>query len=303
MKPSHDLRYAKGGALLPRRDAMIPLTTAFDAFRKGLDPTEAPADAILDRFKLRDHVAATWRPSRAFVAGSYARGTNLRPTRELDYVFVLPPEHQRYVQGDPARCLDDLAVRADVAYPQVRARRVAHGLALAFGAVTVVLVPASPRHGGGLFLPDTEMRRWLPSDPEGHAAFVRERAAASHQLAVPVARALRCWRRAHQVPLRGFHLEVLGLRGLDGASDFAAACADALARVAAGATSRCAAPGPIGDDVDAYLAARPDARAKAAALAAEAAGSLREALDRAAAGDHDGARALALRVFGAPFPG
>jgi len=281
---------------------MIPLTTAFETFRKHLDPTEAPADAILDRFKLRDHIASTWRPLRAAVAGSYARGTNLRPTRELDFLFVLGPAHQHYVQSDPARFLDDLAARVDMAYPQVRARRVTHGLGMFLGAVTVVLVPASPRHGGGVFLPDTEQRRWLPSDPDGHAAFVRDRARASNQLAAPVARALRCWRRTHAVPLRGFHLEVLALRGIDGATDFAAACADAFERVAAGVTVRCPPPVPVGDDVDAYLAAKPDLRQRAAAAAAEAAASLRSALGLAAVGDHGAACARALQVFGVPFP-
>lgn len=282
---------------------MIPLTTAFETFRRHLDPTEAPADAILDRFKLRDHIAATWRPQRAAPAGSYTRGTNLRPTRELDYLFVLGPAHQHYVQSDPARCLDDVAARVDMAFPAVKARRVTHGLAMLFGAVTVVLIPASPRHGGGVFIPDTEQRRWLPSDPDAHAAYVRDRARASQQLALPVARALRCWKRAHGVALRGFHLEVLGLRGVDGATDFGVACAEALARVAGGVTAPCPAPVPVGDDVGAYLAAKPDARRRVAAAAAEGAATLREALDRTAAGDHDGARALAHRVFGAPFPG
>jgi hypothetical protein len=282
---------------------MIPLTTAFETFRKLLDPTEAPADAILDRFKLREHITTTWRPLSAAVVGSYARGTNLRPTRELDYLFVLPPAHQHYVQSDPARFLDDLAARVDMAYPQVRARRVAHGLAMAFGAVTVVLVPATPRHGGGLFLPDTEQRRWLPSDPEAHAAFVRDRARASSQLAVPVARALRCWRRTHGVVVRGFHLEVLALRGIDGSTDFATACADAFERVATGVTVRCPAPVAVGDDVDAYLALKPDVRTRVAAAAGEAAASLRAALALAAGGDDGAACTRTLQVFGAPFPG
>jgi hypothetical protein len=282
---------------------MTSLSAAFEAFRSNLDPTEAPAEALLDRFKIREHLANTWRPTRTLTVGSYARSTNLRPTRQIDYLFVLPPEHQRYVQSDPVRCLDDLAVRADLAYPQVRSRRATHGLAMPFGVVTVVLIPATPRHGGGVFLPDTETRRWLPSDPEGHAGFVRTCAQASRQLAVPVARALRCWQRAHQAPLRGFHLEVLGLRGIQDAPDFAHACADALARVATNISARCPPPGPVGDDLDAYLTAKPDLRARAAALATQAADILREALERDHQGDPDGARALARTVFGDPFPG
>lgn len=287
----------------PPSPAMTPLPTAFETFRQSLDPTEAPADAILDRFKLREHISATWRPTQTAVGGSFARGTNLRPTREIDFLFVLPAEHQRYVQADPSRLLDDLAVRVDVAFPQVRARRATHGLALAFGGVTVVLVPASPRHGGGVFVPDTEQRRWLPSDPEGHAAFVRSCQQSSRQLALPVARALRAWRRTQGVALRGFHLEVLALRGIDGATDFPTACVEALGRVAAGVALPCPAPTAVGDPLDAYLASRPDVRARAATAAAEAAEALREALARDAAGDHGEALARARGVFGAPFPG
>ncbi len=282
---------------------MTTLTQAFEAFRRSLDPTEAPADGILARNRIREHVMSVWQPGREAVVGSYRRGTNLRPTRELDYLFVLPSQHHHYVQSDPARCLDDLAVRADVAFPRVRTRKVTHGLGLLYGDMTVVLVPATPRHGGGVFIPDTEQRRWLPSDPDAHERWVREVERKVHPLAVTVARAVRHWRRAHAVPVRGFHLEALALRALEGAPvDLAGATRVVFERIVATVKARCPAVGPVGDDLDAYLALRPADRERIALAAADAFDSLCDAVEYEARGEHHAARAAGRTVFGAAFP-
>lgn len=283
---------------------MIPLATAFDTFRRNLDPVEAPADSILARYRIREHIASAWQPTREGVIGSYRRGTNPRPTRELDYLFVLDSRHQPYVQSDPSRCLDDVMARVMMAFPQVRARKLTRGVGMIYGDFTVTLVPALARHGGGVFIPDGEQRRWLPSDPDAHERFAREVDRKANGLAVPVVRALQLWQRAHGVPVRTFHLEVLALRALGVApQSLLDGCVTALAGVSAGVKTRCPPPGTVGDEVDQYLAAKPDVRDKIAAAASDAIDALQDAVALDREKQHDAARRRVQPLFGSVFPG
>lgn len=285
---------------------MSPSTTlskAFEAFRKGLEATEAPPEGILQRQRVREHLASAWQPAMESVIGSYRRGTNLRPTRELDYLFVLGTRHQPYLTADPAKALADVAARAEMTWMPARTRKAPHGLAVTFHEMTVVLIPAFPKHGGGLFIPDTELHRWLPTDPDAHAKVAAEANKKTHGLASAVVRALKCWRRARQVPVRSFHLETMALRALTAAPEhLLAGCVAALDGVAAAVKSRCAPPCPIGDDVDMYLALDPARRAAIATAAGDAADALRDAAAHDAERSNEAACAAARAVFGAPFP-
>ncbi|MFO0644944.1 MAG: hypothetical protein U0326_01820 [Polyangiales bacterium] len=279
------------------------LSQDFEAFRKGLEATEAPPEGILQRQRVREHLASAWQPAQESVIGSYRRGTNLRPTRELDYLFVLGARHQPYLTADPAKVLDDVAARVGVTWYQARTRKAPHGLAVTFHDMTVVLIPAFPKHGGGVFIPDTELRRWLPTDPDAHARVVAEANKRTHNLAAAVVRALKCWRRARQVPVRSFHLETMALRALTAApDDLLAGCIAALDGVAAAVKVRCAPPCPVGDDVDMYLALDPARRAAIATAAGDAADALRDAAAHDAERSNEAACAAARAVFGAPFP-
>jgi hypothetical protein len=285
-----------------RIPVMSTLSQALEAFRGALEAAEAPPDAILQRYRIREHIASAWKPARDAVIGATRRGTNLRPTREVDYLFVLGSLQQSYLTADPVKVLDDVGARLGVALPQARFRKLLHGLGVTFNDMTVVLVPAFPKHGGGLFIPDTELRRWTPTDPDAHAKFTAEADRNANGLALPVVRALKAWRRAHQVPAQSFHLEALALRALTSPPDsLLGGCVTALDGIAAGAKVRCPAVGPVGDDVDLYLTMDPPRRAKVAQAAADAADALRDAAAHDAQRDHAAACATARAVFGAPF--
>ncbi len=281
------------------------LAQVFETFRRGLESAEAPPDGVLVRHRVREHLASSWKPVRELVVGSVARNTNLRPTRAVDELFVLGPVHQPYLTGDPAKVLADIEGRLGVVYPMAKTKKLTHGLGLTFGDVTAVLIPALPKHGGGVFIPDTELRRWLPTDPEGHARFTADHDRAARGFGLPAVRALKAWARAQKLPVRSFHLEVMALRALAASppEGFMAACVAALDGVAAQVTQRCAAPAPVGDDVDMYLALTPDRRAKIARAALDAADALRDAIAHDAAGNLEPAVVSARAVFAQPFPG
>lgn len=279
------------------------LSQAFETFRKGLEAAEAQPEGFIQRQRVREHLVSAWQPAQDALIGSYRRGTNLRPTREVDYHFVLGARHQPYLTADPAKALDDVAARAGVTWAQARTRKVTHGLALSFHDMTVVLIPAFPKHGGGIFIPDTELRRWIPTDPDAHARVAAEAERKSQKHAAAVVRALKCWRRTHQVPVRSFHLETLVFRALTTAPDhLLAGCVTALDGVAAAVKTRCPPPCPVGDDVDMYLALDPARRAAIATAAADAADALRDAAAHDAERANEAACEAARVVFGAPFP-
>jgi hypothetical protein len=281
---------------------MISLLQTLDAFQKKLDPIEAPADTIIPRLKIRDHFVSVWQPVRDAVIGSYKRGTNLRPTREIDYMFVLGPKYQPYLTNDPARVLDDVNARIGMVFPRSRPRVSPRGLLVSFHDASVVLVPAFVRHGSGLFLPDTDMRRWIPSDPDAHALLLSEVQRKFCPQAHLVIRALKCWKRTHSVAINGYHLELLALRALSVTpTDFLSGILAALDGIATGVTVRCPPQGSAGDDADMYLALDPAKRNTIAQVAKRAAETLRESV---ACGDSASQQAclLAQTVFGELFP-
>ncbi len=285
---------------------MSPTTTlsqAFEAFRTGLSVAEAPAEGIMQRQRLKEHLTSTWQPTRDGVIGAYRRGTNLRPTRELDYLFVLGTRHQPYLTADPKKALDDIEARVGFAYPQAKTRKVTHGLAVTFHDMSVVLIPGFPKHGGGVFIPDMELHRWLPTDPDAHARVAADADKKSGGLATLVVRALKAWRRNRSVPVRSFHLETMVLRALASAPEsLLTGCVTALDGVATAVKTRCAPPCPVGDDVDMYLALDPARRAAIATAAGDAADALRDAAAHDAERSHGAAVEAARAVFGAPFP-
>ena len=284
---------------------MSTLSVGFDSFRRGLEAPEAPADAILDRQRLRAHIASAWQPVKDVVVGSYKRGTSLRPTREVDYLFVLSSRNQSYLNGDPVKALDDIGSRLGVAYPQARPRRAA---ARARRVVS--------RHDGGC------SSRRLRGTAAGSSSPIRSSNVGSRRIPTPtrralaehrrkqgefgalVVRALKCWKRTRAVPVRGFHLESLALRAITAAPEsLAHACFTAFDGIAASAKVRCPAVGPVGDDVDMYLALDPARRAKIAQAALDAADALRDAAAHYAERNPVAACAAARAVFGVSFPG
>lgn len=201
----------------------------------------APDDAVLKEAKARREtvcraVKSFWGAQRTFASGSLAHGTANCPIHQrdkgldadvgvvLNRVFhpTLGPDS---VTGQGPNDIVE-AVRNHVGplirqtYPHASLRVTKRAIYVTFSEPmptgedpTVDLVVGLERHSKqGLWIPNTEQRRWDPSDPEQHTALLT---ADPKQLRVIRARAIRLAKaenkRSGTPPLCSFNLEALAL--------------------------------------------------------------------------------------------
>lgn len=139
-------------------------------------------------------------------------------------------------------------------YPQARCGRSKRGPKITFGKPignqdpSVDLVVALTRRtGNGLWIPNLEMRRWEPSDPEAHVRLLNGGTVTLRETRRRTIRLLKAWNKQWALPaFSSFHLSALALEHISPGMGVPTALHTVFDRGAAFLATGCNTPDPAG---------------------------------------------------------
>ncbi|OJU08033.1 MAG: nucleotidyltransferase, partial [Caulobacterales bacterium 68-7] len=190
-----------------------------------------------------------------FLTGSYQRSTMIAPLSEadIDIFAILDPKH--YAANGQAGLLNTVRSVLRKTYTQTPdIRPDGQAVTIRFSDFKVDVVSGFYRTGGGYLIPDSQLGRWISTDPKAHVDLWADSNKAHQGDLVPLLKMLKAWNQSRNV-LRSFHLETLArdvLRGVT-ITDFPSGLRYIFDKARAKIHSKLADPAGYSDDVAAYL--------------------------------------------------
>jgi hypothetical protein len=215
----------------PESESMwIYVTNRFKAFQSNLALTDRQKQDGITKFKglastlnfaYRGHNSET---DNAFMIGSWAKDTCIRPPRDVDMYYVLPDEvyyrFEAYAPGvnKQSALLQEVKAKLLTSYPNSTIRGDGPVVLADFYGWTVEIVPA--------FYWNADERSYIVCDTKNGGSYMKT--TPLHEVEVitaadqrtnnnvrPLIRMLKCWQANCNVPIRSFYLELLAVDFLD----------------------------------------------------------------------------------------
>jgi hypothetical protein len=152
--------------------------------------------------------------AHCILAGSWGKGTRVRPPRDIDLLFQLPAAvYHRFQERSGNRqsqLLQEVKGIMEVTYPATRMRGDGQVVIVPFNTYAIEVAPAFAREGGGYFIGDTNddgKYKWVDPGAELVALNLSDR---QHNGNVrKLVQIFKQWQRHCDVPVKSFQLEAL----------------------------------------------------------------------------------------------
>jgi Second Messenger Oligonucleotide or Dinucleotide Synthetase domain len=150
--------------------------------------------------------------------GSWGKGTQVRPPRDIDLLFILPVEvYYRFQQRQgnvQSQLLQEVRDVLRATYPTTGIRGDGQVVTIPFGTYQVEVAPAFLRQGGGYLVCDTHFGgRYKHVDPDAELAALTATDTYYNGNVRKLTRLLKQWQQYCNVPIKSFHLEA-AIKGL-----------------------------------------------------------------------------------------
>ncbi|TGQ27739.1 MULTISPECIES: nucleotidyltransferase [unclassified Mesorhizobium] len=160
--------------------------------------------------------------ANAFLAGSWGKGTNTRPPRDIDLFYVLPIEvfhrFQNAQNNRQSQLLQEVRGVLSTPYPQTNIRGDGQVVVVGFNTIAVEVVPSFQIEGGRYFICDTHNGgSYKSANPHAEIVNIEAGDVGSARNLRSVIRILKKWKHENNVPLKSYLLEAL-------ATEFMAQC-------------------------------------------------------------------------------
>jgi hypothetical protein len=167
----------------------------------------------------RHYFGTTSETENSFLIGSWGKGTQVRPPRDVDILFLLPGNvWQRYQQRDGNRQSQLLQEVKDVlaaTYSQTTMRGDGQVICIPFNTKPVELSPGFRCQDGSIIICDTnDGGRYKTSTAEVEERELGESDWRWNGNTRALAQMLKQWQREHNVPMKSFVIERLALHFL-----------------------------------------------------------------------------------------
>jgi len=152
--------------------------------------------------------------ANALYVGSWGKGTMSRPPRDVDVLFVLPPEEherfERYQGNRQSALLQEVKGVLEYTYPNTDLRGDGQVVCVDFTTYNVEVIPAFRLTDGRFWICDTnEGGKYKVADPVGEAQGLESADAACNGNLRALVRMLKAWQAECNVPLDSFLLEAV----------------------------------------------------------------------------------------------
>ncbi|MDR6625696.1 CBASS oligonucleotide cyclase [Caulobacter segnis] len=191
----------------------------------------------------------------SFLTGSYQRSTMIAPLREadIDIFVVLDPKY--YGLANQGALLASVKRALRKTYPTTPdISPDGQAVTVTFTDFKVDVVPGFYRKDGGFLIPDSQLGRWIPTDPKKHVELWSAANRVHNGDLVPLIKMVKAWNKSRNL-VRSFHLETLVMSVLQGVriSSFPSGLRYVFDKSRAKIKFKLADPAGYSDDVAAYL--------------------------------------------------
>lgn len=157
--------------------------------------------------------------ANSMLIGSWGKDTRLRPPRDVDVLFLLPPSvHARFQERDGNRqshLLQEVKNVLAQAYTQTTMRGDGQVVLIPFNSTPVEVAPGFRCQDGSIIVCDTNNGgRYITSTAEAEAKDLTASDAFWNGNTRALARLMKQWQRENNVPLKSFQIERLAVHFL-----------------------------------------------------------------------------------------
>lgn len=165
----------------------------------------------------------------AFMVGSWGKGTQVRPPRDLDCFFIMPAAEKARFDARSGNVqsalLQEVKGSLEVTYPSSRMRGDGQIVEVAFNSLTVEVLPVFAIGNGQFWMPDTNGGgAWKIVDPVAQINAIHTADTAMNGNVRLLSKMMKLWAREQNVPIKSFLIELLVAEFLpargNGAYDF-----------------------------------------------------------------------------------
>jgi len=146
---------------------------AFANLKHNLEITPTEQDTAKRRHeRIRDFVKTRWGLEDDFLTGSYRRDTKTKKLKDIDIFIVLDRKgaQRGYRAQPPIEVLNALLDLLREQWPE--AHRDGMAIVIPYGSdddvMSIDVVPAFDRDGGGYFIPNPDAGNWIATNPKRH---------------------------------------------------------------------------------------------------------------------------------------
>lgn len=199
--------------MLPRDDTSVTSTSdAFSQFLTALELTKTAREAASKQHTaIRENLQKSLPTSDAFLTGSYARHTAIRPLDDIDMFVVLDPRKLPASRPEPKALLRQIAAALKAPYADKTVSHQTHSVHIEFVKTGIAydIVPALPGAGGDYEIPDRDASKWIRTNPKKHKKRSTEANERAGKMLIPLIKAIKHANRHAGKPARSFHIETL----------------------------------------------------------------------------------------------
>ena len=157
--------------------------------------------------------------ANSLLIGSWGKDTRLRPSRDIDILFLLPPDvYWRFksrTENRQSQLLQEVKYALGQTYSQTTLRGDGQVVSVPFSGMPVEVVPGFRCTDGSIIICDTnDGGRYKASSAEGEASDLDASDRCWHGNTRALARLLKQWQRERNVPMKSFQLERLAVEFL-----------------------------------------------------------------------------------------
>lgn len=234
-------------------------TTVPEAFRQlkaNLEISDLQESTVATRQKnVRAALTDDFDIVEDFLTGSYRRSTLIAPlkTADVDIFVALAPRH--FAQHGQKALLESVKRALKKTYPATPdISPNGQAVTITFTDFKVDVVPGFKRQGGGYYIPDAELGRWISTDPKRHVEIWSTSNKAHNGDLVPLLKMLKGWNISRKL-YRSFHLETAALKVLDNVniSDYPSGLRYLFDKLREPLKSKLPDPSGYSDDVSAHI--------------------------------------------------
>lgn len=208
---------------LPTLPALLPWVAVRQRFERFHETILLTPAQQLDGYRKRAGVVSclnrhyhgsTSDTDNSFFIGSWGKNTAVRPPRDVDVYFLLPPavyqRFQSHFYNKQSSLLQEVKGVLGITYPNTDMRGDGQVVMVKFDTYSVEVVPAFPLEGGGYWICDTNNGgSYRRTDPWAELTHIENVDSANAKNLRPLVRMLKVWQAYCSVPVKSFQLELV----------------------------------------------------------------------------------------------
>jgi hypothetical protein len=169
----------------------------------------------------RHYWGAASESANSFLIGSWGKQTRVRPTRDIDVLFLMPSavfyQYQNRAGNLQSQLLQEVKCVLAATYSQTTMRGDRQVVVVPFNTTPIEIAPGFRCRDGSIIVCDANNGgRYTISTAEAEAADLNTADSAYNGNVRALARMIKQWQREHNVPLKSFQIERLSVEFMHG---------------------------------------------------------------------------------------